>query len=59
MTDLQMILAMLSKTNHDYTKRTIEMVGGDKHISVTLANGVEFHFHKDGRIHYISKKLEK
>jgi hypothetical protein len=57
MNDIITVIGLLSKTKHDYTKRTIKMNLGEEWVQITLDNGIEFNFKKDGTINYISKKI--
>lgn len=53
MSDIITVIGLLSNTNHDYTKKTIEMHGGNKWVQITLSNGIEFNFNEDGTLNYI------
>ena len=48
MTDLQIILTMLSKTDHEFEKRK----SGEK-WQIILSNDIEYNFHKDESLQYI------
>lgn len=53
MNDVITVIGLLSKTSHDYTKKTIEMNSGERWVQIRLSNGIEFNFKEDGSINYL------
>lgn len=51
MTDLQIILTMLAKTNADFKKDAWE-----KGAHITLSNEIQFTFNQDGSLWFISNE---